>query len=48
MTTLAALGDVGWGRTGTHATYGVLDVAGLMSRAVDHDEEHIRSFSPAP
>jgi hypothetical protein len=47
MTTLAALDDAGWDRTGTHATYGVLDVAGLMSRAVDHDEEHVRSLSPA-
>jgi hypothetical protein len=42
--TLEALDDAGWARTGTHATYGVLDVAGLMTRAVDHDEEHLRSF----
>ena len=47
MTTLATLDDAGWDRTGTHATYGVLDVAGLMGRAVDHDEEHVRSFGPA-
>jgi hypothetical protein len=47
MTALAALDDAGWDRTGTHATYGVLGVAGLMGRAVDHDEEHVRSFSPA-
>ncbi|HEX5824581.1 MAG TPA: DinB family protein [Candidatus Limnocylindrales bacterium] len=44
IVTLDALGDAGWSRTGTHATYGVLDVAGLMERAVDHDEEHVRSF----
>jgi hypothetical protein len=47
MTTLAGLDDAGWDRTGTHATYGVLDVAGLMGRAVDHDEEHVRTFGPA-
>jgi hypothetical protein len=46
MATLASLDDAGWDRTGTHASYGVLDVAGLMSRAIDHDEEHVRSFSP--
>jgi hypothetical protein len=37
---LDALDDAGWARTGNHATYGVLDVAGLMERAIDHDEEH--------
>jgi hypothetical protein len=44
LTTLAALDDLGWARTGTHATFGVLDVAGLMVRAIDHDEEHLASF----
>jgi hypothetical protein len=44
MAMLARLDDAGWERTGTHATYGVLDVAGLMTRAVDHDEEHVRSL----
>jgi DinB superfamily len=44
LATLDALDDAGWARTGTHATYGVLDVAGLMTRAADHDEEHLRSF----
>jgi hypothetical protein len=44
MATLDALDDAGWARTGTHATYGVLDVAGLMTRAADHDEEHLRGF----
>ncbi len=38
------LGEAGWARTGEHATYGVLDVAGLMDRAIDHDDEHIASF----
>ena len=41
---LDALGEAGWARTGEHATYGVLDVAGLMDRAIDHDDEHIASF----
>ena len=43
---LGALDDDGWARTGTHATFGTLDVAGLMERAVNHDEEHVRSFRP--
>ena len=46
LATLGALDDEGWDRTGTHATFGTLDVAGLMERAVDHDEEHVRSFRP--
>jgi hypothetical protein len=41
---LDALDHAGWARTGTHATFGVLDVAGLMTRAIDHDEEHLRSL----
>ena len=41
---LDALGDAGWRRTGEHATYGTLDVAGLMTRAIDHDEEHLASL----
>ena len=45
--TLAILGgldDAGWARTGVHATYGVLDVAALMTRAIEHDQEHLASF----
>jgi DinB family protein len=42
---LDALDDAGWGRSGVHATYGRLDVAGLLQRAIDHDEEHIASFT---
>jgi hypothetical protein len=38
---LDALDDDGWRRTGEHATYGVLDVAGLMTKAIDHDDEHL-------
>jgi hypothetical protein len=41
---LDALDDGGWRRTGEHATYGILDVAALMTRAIDHDEEHLASF----
>jgi hypothetical protein len=41
---LDALGPDGWARTGTHETCGVLDVAGLMTKAVDHDDEHIASL----
>ncbi len=44
---LDALGPDGWARTGTHDTFGVLDVAGLMTVAADHDDEHLRSFGPA-
>jgi hypothetical protein len=45
--TLALLDDLGpdgWARTGTHDTYGELDVAGLMMVAADHDEEHLASL----
>ena len=42
---LAALDDDGWARTGTHETFGVLDIAGLLSRAVDHDDEHLLSLA---
>ncbi|MCJ7709605.1 MAG: DinB family protein [Chloroflexi bacterium] len=38
---VTGLDEAGWSRTGTHATYGRLDVAGLLSVLVDHDEEHL-------
>jgi len=38
---IATLGETGWARTGLHATYGRLDVAGLLRVAADHDEEHL-------
>jgi hypothetical protein len=41
---LDGLGPDGWSRTGTHDTYGVLDVAGLMEKAADHDDEHLASL----
>jgi hypothetical protein len=42
---LDGLGPAGWARTGTHDTYGVLDVAGLMTVAADHDDEHLGSLA---
>ena len=42
---LTALDDASWARTGTHDTFGVLDIAGLLRRAVDHDDEHLGSFA---
>jgi hypothetical protein len=40
-----ALDAAGWARSGTHAVYGRLDVAGLIGVAIDHDEEHLRSIA---
>jgi hypothetical protein len=41
LATLRALDEAGWARAGHHATFGVLDVAGLVRNAADHDEEHL-------
>jgi hypothetical protein len=38
------LDEAGWSRTGTHATFGVLDIAALIRRAIDHDEEHLATL----
>ena len=38
---VADLDEAGWARAGIHATYGRLDVAGLLGVVVDHDEEHL-------
>lgn len=35
------LDESGWARAGIHATYGRLDVAGLLRLAIDHDQEHL-------
>jgi hypothetical protein len=35
----------GWSRTGIHATWGEVDVATLMTKALDHDDEHIAGFA---
>jgi len=39
--------DQGWARTGMHDTFGRLDVAGLLRRAIDHDDEHLAGLRPA-
>lgn len=41
------LEDGGWARAGIHATYGRLDVAGLLRVAIDHDEEHLGGLPAA-
>ena len=38
---VTGLDEAGWARSGTHATYGRLDVAGLLGVVVDHDDEHL-------
>lgn len=38
--------DDAWARTGVHATFGRLDVAGLLRLAIDHDEEHLAALLP--
>jgi len=45
--TIRALDDAGWARSGTHDTYGVLDLEGLLRIAVDHDGDHLASLAPA-
>jgi hypothetical protein len=37
--------DEGWSRTGIHATWGEVDVATLMKKALDHDNEHIAALA---
>ena len=41
---VTGLDEAGWSRTGTHATYGRLDVAGLLGVIVDHDDEHLSAL----
>jgi hypothetical protein len=41
------LDEAGWARSGQHATFGPLDVAGVLRNAVDHDEEHHRGLAGA-
>jgi hypothetical protein len=40
IATIEAWDDAAWNRFGTHATYGVLDVAGLVRNVLAHDEDH--------
>jgi hypothetical protein len=42
--TVQALDEAGWARSGTHDTYGVLDVEGLLRIAVDHDASHLEGL----
>jgi hypothetical protein len=44
VATVRALDPDGWRRRGRHATYGRLDVAGLLTLATDHDAEHHRGL----
>lgn len=37
---VSAFDDAGWARFGQHATYGRLDVVGLLEVVVDHDDHH--------
>jgi DinB superfamily len=41
---VAALDEAGWMRSGTHETYGVLDVGGLLRIAYDHDLDHLATL----
>src|SRR5262245_56288096 len=41
---LDELGGSGWEKVGIHDVYGRLDVAGLMRKAVTHDDEHVASL----
>ena len=36
-----------WARTGVHAEWGEIDVAELVKRAIEHDEEHLAGLRAA-
>jgi hypothetical protein len=42
--TVRSLDEAGWARFGTHATYGRLDVEGLLGMAIDHDTNHLEGL----
>ncbi len=44
VATVNELRPADWERSGTHDTLGVLDVAGLLEVAIDHDDEHISAI----
>ena len=44
VATVRGLDEAGWARSGTHATYGRLDVLGLLRVVIDHDGEHLRGL----
>jgi hypothetical protein len=45
VASVSSLDADGWARTGMHATFGPLDVGGLLGIAIDHDEEHLRGLA---
>ncbi len=47
LAVVGALDDAGWARSGHHATFGALDVAGVLRNAVDHDDEHLHALGGA-
>lgn len=38
------LDPTGWTRTGTHATFGILDVTDILERVIEHDDEHLTTI----
>ncbi len=46
LATVASFDAGGWRRVGRHATFGELDVTGLLGLAVDHDEVHLAGLRP--
>lgn len=45
VATVRALDEAGWARSGTHAIYGRLDVAGLLRVAIEHDADHLAGIA---
>lgn len=41
---VGGLDEAGWSRSGTHETYGTIDVGGLLRLAHDHDLEHLATL----
>lgn len=46
-TYLRNLDDAEWKKSGTHVVYGELDVAALMQKAFEHDQEHLVTLEGA-
>ncbi len=44
VASVTALRPADWARSGTHDTFGLLDVAALLRVAIDHDDEHLASI----
>jgi hypothetical protein len=44
---LREMSDDQWARRGMHQTYGELDVASLMQKALEHDQEHLATLTGA-